>query len=86
MTAKGRPVERELRQLRAFRETLERERESPHRLTDLALDGNDLIALGYAPGPELGETLRALLREVVADPARNTREWLTEHAQRLART
>ena len=36
--------------------------------------GTDLIALGYVPGPALGQTLRTLLTEVVERPDRNTRD------------
>jgi tRNA nucleotidyltransferase (CCA-adding enzyme) len=69
----------------AFRALLERERTSPHRLADLAVDGNDLIELGFRPGPPLGQALRELLHEVVADPRRNTREQLLRRAARLPR-
>lgn len=69
--------------LERFGELLERERESPHRLGDLAVDGADLIALGYSEGPLLGEALRTLLDEVVEDPARNTKPQLTERARAL---
>jgi tRNA nucleotidyltransferase/poly(A) polymerase len=69
--------------LERFAELLERERESPHRLRDLAVDGADLIALGFREGPELGRTLETLLGEVVEDPARNTPEQLTERARAL---
>ena len=79
---KGRPGDDELERLAGFRATLERERTSPHRLRDLAIRGDDLIALGYRPGPALGRTLRTLLNEVVGDPTLNTREWLTSEAQR----
>ena len=34
---------------------------SPHRLADLAVDGSDLIELGFTPGPELGRVLETLL-------------------------
>ena len=54
---KGRPADEELARLARFRDALERERSSPHRLRDLAVGGDDLIALGYAPGPALGRTL-----------------------------
>ena len=43
---------------RVPRASSRRERTSPHRLADLAVDGSDLIALGYRPGPELGAALR----------------------------
>jgi tRNA nucleotidyltransferase/poly(A) polymerase len=52
------------------------ERESAHRLGDLAIDGTDLLELGYREGPELGAVLRRLLDEVVEDPDRNTRDSL----------
>jgi tRNA nucleotidyltransferase (CCA-adding enzyme) len=80
---KGRPAEDELARLATFRGALERERPSPHRLRDLALGGDDLIALGFRPGPELGRALEILLREVVGNPALNSREWLTAEARRL---
>lgn len=67
-----------------FRALLERERSSPHRVGDLAVDGSDLIGLGYSEGPELGRTLERLLDEVVDDPARNTREGLLRRAKELA--
>ncbi len=38
---------------------------TPLKITDLAVDGRDLISLGYAPGPALGETLSRLLRRVL---------------------
>lgn len=49
---------------------------SPHRLGDLAVGGDDLIALGYREGPELGAALARLLDVVVDDPAANDRERL----------
>jgi putative nucleotidyltransferase with HDIG domain len=56
---------------------LERERANPHRISDLAVNGDDLIELGFTPGPRLGEALYSLLYDVVLeDPARNTRDEL----------
>jgi poly(A) polymerase/tRNA nucleotidyltransferase (CCA-adding enzyme) len=69
------PVD-DIERLARFREMLERERNQPHRLADLAIDGNDLIELGFPPGPELGRVLHDLLHDVVEDPARNTRDVL----------
>lgn len=69
-------------QAERFRQLLERERSSPHRLRDLAIDGSDLIAAGFPPGPELGRTLEALLQRVVDDPSLNTREHLLAEAGR----
>jgi tRNA nucleotidyltransferase/poly(A) polymerase len=66
-----------------FRELLEQERSSPHRLADLAVDGSDLLGLGYRPGPELGRTLERLLDDVIENPDVNRREWLLERAEEL---
>jgi tRNA nucleotidyltransferase (CCA-adding enzyme) len=49
---------------------------SPHRLRDLAVDGNDLIELGFRPGPQLGRILHDLLDSVVDEPVLNTRAQL----------
>ena len=76
------PLE-DIERLDRFRAALERERTSPHRVADLALDGHDLLELGYEPGPALGRTLRELLQVVVDDPGRNTREQLLAVARRM---
>ena len=60
------------------------EQGSAHRLADLAVGGDDLIALGYVPGPAIGQTLQTLLREVVDEPSLNTREALLDRAAELA--
>jgi tRNA nucleotidyltransferase/poly(A) polymerase len=72
----------DIEKLLRFRATLERALDSPHRLADLAVNGDDLIAAGFAAGPELGRVLRELLHDVVEDPARNTRTELLERARR----
>jgi tRNA nucleotidyltransferase (CCA-adding enzyme) len=72
-----------LAELAAFRRLVEAEQASPHRLRDLAVSGTDLIALGYTPGPVLGQTLRTLLTEVVERPDRNTRANLLTRAREL---
>jgi tRNA nucleotidyltransferase/poly(A) polymerase len=68
-----------------FRAVVEQELASPHRLADLAVDGADLIELGYVPGPELGRALQELLAEVVDEPGRNSRELLLGRAEELLR-
>src|SRR5205823_11244486 len=73
--------EDELERVRRFRHVVESERSSPHRLADLAVDGTDLIELGYRPGPALGQTLAELLDEVVDDPSLNRRETLLARAE-----
>ena len=60
---------------------LERERSSPHRLRDLAIDGADLIAAGIPEGRELGRVLDVLLGEVVDNPSRNDRALLLARAR-----
>ena len=68
--------------LARFHRLLEEERDSPHRIGDLAIDGSDLIELGYREGPELGRVLHELLAAVVDDPALNSREALLDRARR----
>jgi tRNA nucleotidyltransferase/poly(A) polymerase len=75
----------EVEQVDRFRRRLERELERPHRLDQLAIDGNDLIAAGWAPGPQLGEALQHLLSAVIGDPSLNTRDWLLAEADRIRR-
>ncbi|HLQ69563.1 MAG TPA: CCA tRNA nucleotidyltransferase [Gemmatimonadales bacterium] len=48
----------------------------PLGLKDLAVKGDDLIAAGVRPGPDVGEALARLLEEVLEDPARNTKSYL----------
>jgi tRNA nucleotidyltransferase (CCA-adding enzyme) len=80
LTGKGR--EDYERAAQRLRELLEQERGQPHSLADLAVDGTDLIELGYSEGPELGRTLDELLDAVVDDPSLNTREQLLARARR----
>jgi tRNA nucleotidyltransferase (CCA-adding enzyme) len=74
------PLE-ELDRLARFREVVEQERSSPHRLRDLAIDGNDLMELGFRPGPRLGRVLNDLLDAVVDEPGLNTRDELLAQAR-----
>ncbi len=61
----------------AFREPVE--------LSDLAVDGDDLRAIGVAAGPFVGRILSALLEWVLDDPGRNTREQLIARAMEIFR-
>jgi tRNA nucleotidyltransferase (CCA-adding enzyme) len=72
-----------LERLRDFRQLVKRELTSPHRLSDLAVDGTDLIELGYVPGPALGRALDDLLAAVVTDPSLNRRDTLLARATEL---
>jgi tRNA nucleotidyltransferase/poly(A) polymerase len=62
---------------------LRREAANPHRLSDLAVSGDDLIADGFEPGPDLGRVLDALLALVVDDPELNSRATLLARAKEL---
>jgi tRNA nucleotidyltransferase (CCA-adding enzyme) len=72
----------EFEHLAALESLIEAERESPHRLAQLAVDGSDLIAAGYREGPAIGGALARLLDLVVDDPAANDRETLLAEARR----
>lgn len=52
-------------------------------LKDLAIDGNDLLALGFKEGKEIGRTLRFLFDKVMEDPALNEKGKLVEIASRI---
>ena len=84
LRGKGRPADSDLAKVDRFRAVVREEQGSPHRLADLAVGGDDLIALGFTPGPAIGETLQTLLHEVVDEPALNSREALLERAKELA--
>ena len=57
----------------------------PIAIADLAIDGDDLVAGGIAPGPALGQILTALRDAVLEDPSRNTRDTLLDLARQLSR-
>jgi tRNA nucleotidyltransferase/poly(A) polymerase len=80
LLAKHVPAE-EREALERLRRLLQQSLAAPHRLSDLAVDGGDLLALGVAEGPEVGRILDLLLAEVLDDPSRNEREALLERAR-----
>ena len=47
-------------------------------IKDLAIDGSDLIGIGYSQGKEIGEILNKLLDKVIENPMLNTRDNLLE--------
>ncbi|HCR03811.1 MAG TPA: tRNA cytidylyltransferase [Gemmatimonadetes bacterium] len=67
---------------RAFRRELRKA--PPLAVSDLAVDGNDLIRAGIMPGPHFGKILEALLERVLGDPSLNRREGLLAMATELA--
>ena len=70
----------ELALVEQLRALVVEQRSQPHRLSDLAVNGDDLRAIGFAEGPDLGRVLHELLSDVVDDPGRNDRDWLLERA------
>lgn len=60
-------------------EKLEKE-EGRLQIRDLALNGNDLIELGFTPGPELGQCQKWLLEMVLDEQIPNTKQALQEQA------
>ncbi len=51
------------------------------QIKDLAVNGRDLIEIGFTPGKELGLMLRELLDMVMADELHNTKEELLQYAK-----
>lgn len=47
----------------------------------LAINGNDILALGVRPGPQIGQILQGLVEQVIADPQLNNRDSLLQLAQ-----
>lgn len=68
----------------AFEERMKGEigRKVPLSVKDLAVDGNDLMALGIPRGPMLGKVLSALLEAVLDDEGLNSPEVLSDFALR----
>lgn len=54
-------------------------------LRDLAINGNDLLALGFPRGPALGRCLNALLEAVLSGALPNEREALLAQAKKLGK-
>lgn len=52
-------------------------------LKDLAIDGNDLIAIGMNPGKKIGIALKEILEVVTENPEMNMREKLLEEAKKI---
>ena len=57
----------------------------PLTLKDLAVGGDDLIAAGVRPGPDVGEVLQRLLAAVLEEPTRNQRDELLDRVRELGR-
>lgn len=75
---------RKLDEVRAVYENVLAEGQ-PYLLSDLVINGRDLIKLGFKAGREIGDTLKLLLGEVVISPELNNREYLLRRAKELRR-
>ncbi len=53
------------------------------KVTDLKINGEDLVAIGIERGPQVGKILKELLDMVLEDPMLNTKEKLIENAKNL---
>ena len=77
-----------LRHRQAWIDAMERlgrdilEKETCFSLKDLAVNGDDLIAAGYAPGPALGAALKLLLDAVIDGRAENEKSALLAYLER----
>lgn len=80
----GLPAPPPIRVMGTYRRALRIAYHDPIELSDLAIDGEDLLREGIARGPALGKILRALLEWVVEEPSRNTRDELLTRARTLA--
>lgn len=63
--------------LEKFKKRLEEVQKQPFSLTDLKVNGNDVMKiLGIKPGPRVGEVLEKLFAEVEEDQKKNNRKYL----------
>ena len=71
--------------IQEFRDRLAsvRAKDAAFRIGDLAIDGNDLAAIGVPRGPVMGKILGELLETVLDDPEQNTQERLERIAASL---
>ena len=58
----------------------------PYLVSHLAVNGKDLIRLGYRPGREIGDVLRKLIDEVIIDAKLNNRDYLLKEARILKKS
>ena len=79
----GRPKEDPYR-LRKYHAMIDEAMQDPISVGMLKIDGNDLIKMGIAPGPKIGNILHALLEKVLDNPKENTVENLTNMAKNMA--
>lgn len=57
----------------------------PYRISDLVINGKDLMNIGYRQGREIGDELKSLLDEVIIKPDLNNRSYLIKRAKEMRR-
>ena len=57
----------------------------PYRVSDLVINGRDLMNIGYRQGREIGDALKVILDEVIINPELNVRVYLMKRAKDLRR-
>lgn len=71
--------------LKLFKKRVEEQlKPAPFSISDLAIDGNDVMKeLKIKPGPKIGEVLQKLFEEVDEDLSKNSREYLLKRINEL---
>jgi tRNA nucleotidyltransferase (CCA-adding enzyme) len=59
------------------------EKNSPLRISDLAINGDDLIKVGLTKGKKIGETLKMILEKVIINPDINKKGYLIKFVQNI---
>ncbi len=63
--------------LEELKERIYAELHQPLKLTDMVIDGTDVMKeLSLPPGPLIGKILQTLFEEVIENPENNTKEYL----------
>lgn len=70
--------------MKEFRERIDQVLEKPFSLTDLAVNGRDVMeVLNIKPGKKVGEVLNRLFQEVLGDAGKNNRDYLLKRIREL---
>jgi len=72
--------------LERFKKKLVEVQKQPFSVTDLKVNGNDVMkTLGIRPGPKVGQILNQLFEEVVEDKKRNKRDYLLKRIKEIGK-
>ena len=67
-----------------FRERIDEVMTKPFSITDLKINGKDIMELlNIPPGPKVGEILNKLFQEVLADADKNNQDYLFERIKQI---